>query len=102
MWRDLFWSLIIRRTIIVVDGLELTLKLSLSLPCGLNFSTLSCQSRLLLLCLGLSRLLAALLFFLLDLTSLDLLLEGLEAGLSCLTLLCKLTFLTLSVVPIMS
>jgi hypothetical protein len=98
LWCDILWSLIVRRTL-GIYRLQLALKLSLAVTSSFNFSTLSRQSCLFLLGFSLCRFLSTLLFFLFDLASLDLLLEVSQTGLSSLTLLGYLAFLTCRIVP---
>lgn len=99
LWRSLLWSFVIGRAVLVVNGLKLALKLSLALLRGLNLGTLSGKSCFLLLCFGLCRLLATLFLFFLDLTRLHLLFKSLQTCLCCLTFLCQLALLALSIVP---
>jgi hypothetical protein len=75
------------------------LQFTLTLPCGLYFCPLRSKTRFLLLSLSLCCLLAALLFFLLELALSHLFLQRFQASSSGFPLLLNLTLLASSLVP---
>jgi hypothetical protein len=85
--------------VIIIDGFQLSLKLSLTRLSCFDLSTLGSKSQLFLLGFCLSCLSPFLLFFLLDLSSLHLLLKCVETSLSCLAFLPEFGFLACSVIP---